>query len=437
MREDNFYEKILDPNKISEKPEALKGIRVLELCNVVLGPALTDFLAEFGAEVIKVELPGIGDVMRTVTPGFFYYRNLSPGFEEQNHNKYHVAIDLRKNEGRELIYRIVRKCDVVADNYRPGTLDKWGIGYRQLSKIKPDIIYVACSGFGQWGRDALRVSYDAVAQAESGLMHITGFPGRPPIKSGAWILDFQTSITGAMAVVAALIYRKRTGKGQFIDVTQIESAIRMMDWTWVYIGLTGNDRDRVGNRDLAIVPSNVYRTKDGFVAIAAFTPEEFLGLCSAMGREDLKKYENPEDRLIPKVTEEIDLAISEWCKNLTSSEIEEVGERYGFPCSKVLSAEDIYYSEHFRARKTVWTLEDHLYGEVAEVQAIKMSETPGRIKWVGRPVGFDNEHVFVRLLGMSVDEIKSLEEKGVIGKWSDRKGSSPPENWDGKSGLFF
>jgi len=437
MREDNFYEKILDPNKISEKPEALEGIRVLELCNVVLGPALTDFLAEFGAEVIKVELPGIGDVMRTVTPGFFYYRNLSPGFEEQNHNKYHVAIDLRKNEGRELIYRIVRKCDVVADNYRPGTLDKWGIGYRQLSKIKPDIIYVACSGFGQWGRDALRVSYDAVAQAESGLMHITGFPGRPPIKSGAWILDFQTSITGAMAVVAALIYRKRTGKGQFIDVTQIESAIRMMDWTWVYIGLTGNDRDRVGNRDLAIVPSNVYRTKDGFVAIAAFTPEEFLGLCSAMGREDLKKYENPEDRLIPKVTEEIDLAISEWCKNLTSSEIEEVGERYGFPCSKVLSAEDIYYSEHFRARKTVWTLEDHLYGEVAEVQAIKMSETPGRIKWVGRPVGFDNEHVFVRLLGMSVDEIKSLEEKGVIGKWSDRKGSSPPENWDGKSGLFF
>jgi len=437
MREDNFYEKILDPNKISEKPEALEGIRVLELCNVVLGPALTDFLAEFGAEVIKVELPGIGDVMRTVTPGFFYYRNLSPGFEEQNHNKYHVAIDLRKNEGRELIYRIVRKCDVVADNYRPGTLDKWGIGYRQLSKIKPDIIYVACSGFGQWGRDALRVSYDAVAQAESGLMHITGFPGRPPIKSGAWILDFQTSITGAMAVVAALIYRKRTGKGQFIDVTQIESAIRMMDWTWVYIGLTGNDRDRVGNRDLAIVPSNVYRTKDGFVAIAAFTPEEFLGLCSAMGREDLKKYENPEDRLIPKVAEEIDLAISEWCKNLTSSEIEEVGERYGFPCSKVLSAEDIYYSEHFRARKTVWTLEDHLYGEVAEVQAIKMSETPGRIKWVGRPVGFDNEHVFVRLLGMSVDEIKSLEEKGVIGKWSDRKGSSPPENWDGKSGLFF
>ncbi len=437
MREDNFYQKIFDPNKISEKPEALEGIRVLELCNVVLGPALTDFLAEFGAEVIKVELPGIGDVMRTVTPGFFYYRNLSPGFEEQNHNKYHVAIDLRKNEGKELIYRIARKSDVVVDNYRPGTLDKWGIGYRQLSKIKPDIIYVACSGFGQWGKNALRVSYDAVAQAESGLMHITGFPGRPPIKSGAWILDFQTSITGAIAVLAALIYKKRTGKGQFIDVTQIESAIRMMDWTWVYIGLTGNDRDRVGNRDLAIVPSNVYRTKDGFVAIAAFTPEEFLGLCSAMGREDLKKYENPEDRLIPKVAEEIDLAISKWCENLTSNEIEEMGERYGFPCSKVLSPGDIYHSEHFRARRTVWILEDHLYGEVAEVQAMKMSETPGRIKWVGRPVGFDNEHVFIRLLGMSVDEIRSLEEKGVIGKWSDRKGASPPEDWDGKSGLFF
>jgi crotonobetainyl-CoA:carnitine CoA-transferase CaiB-like acyl-CoA transferase len=436
MKED-FYKKIFEPDKISEKPEALEGIRVLELCNVVLGPALTDFLAEFGAEVIKVELPGIGDVMRTVTPSFFYYRNLSPGFEEQNHNKYHVAIDLRKPEGKELIYRLAKKCDIVVDNYRPGTLDRWGIGYRQLSNLKPEIIYVACSGFGQWGKNALRVSYDAVAQAESGLMHITGFPGRPPIKSGAWILDFQTSITGAIAILAALIYRRKTGKGQFIDVTQIESAIRMMDWTWIYIWLTGKDRERVGNRDLAIVLSNVYRAKDGFVAIAAFTPDEFLALCSAMGREDLKKYKNPEDRFHPEVLEEIDKTVSKWCEEHTCNEIESLGEKYGFPCSKVLSPEDVYNSEHFRARRTVWMLEDHLYGELAEVQAIKMSETPGRIKWVGRPVGFDNEHVFIRLLGMSVDEIKSLEEKGVIGKWSDRKGSSPPEDWDGKAGLFF
>ncbi len=436
MKQD-FYSQLLDPKKISEKPEALEGIRVLELCNVVLGPALTDFLAEFGAEVIKVELPWIGDVMRTVTPRFFYYRNLSPGFEEQNHNKYHVAIDLRKPEGKELIYRIVKKCDVVVDNYRPGTLDGWGIGYRQLSKIKPDIIYIACSGFGQWGRNALRVSYDAVAQAESGLMHITGFPRRPPIKSGAWILDFQTSITGAIAVLAALLYRKKTGKGQFIDVAQVESAIRMMDWTWIYIWLTGNDRERFGNRDLAIVPSNVYRTRDGFIAIATFTTEEFLALCSAMGREDLKKYSDPESRLDPKISDEIDIAISNWCEKLKCEEIEKMGEIHGFSCSKVLSPKDVYESEHFRERKTIWIFEDHIYGEVAEVQAIKMSETPGRIKWVGRPVGFDNEHVFVRLLGMSVDEIRSLEEKGVIGKWSERKGISPPENWDGRSGLFF
>lgn len=433
----DFYKELLNPAKIFEKPEALENVRVLELSNVVLGPAAADFLAEFGAEVIKVELPNIGDVMRYVTPEFFLYNNLSPGFEEQNHNKYHVAIDLRKPEGRELIYKLVKKCDVVIENFRPGTLDRWGIGYRQLSKIKPDIIYLALSGFGQWGRNALRVSYDAVAQAESGLMYITGFPDRDPIKCGVWILDFSTSITGAIAVVAALLYRKRTGKGQFIDISQVETAIRWMDWTWVYIGITGKDRNRCGNRDLAIVPSNVYKCKDGFVAIAAFTEDEFLGLCDAMAREDLKKYADPLERLKPENSEIIDKAIAAWVSSLSSDELEKLSRKYGFACSAVLSPRDVYESQHFRDRKTVWIFEDHLFGEVAEVQSVKMSETPGRIKWVARPVGFDNEYVFIKLLGLSKEEIKALENKGVIGKWGEAKSTQPPDNWDGRKGLFF
>ena len=433
----DIYKEIFNPEIIFEKPEALENVRVLELSNVVLGPAASDFLAEFGAEVIKVELPFIGDVMRSVTPVFFLYNNLSPGFEEQNHNKYHVAIDLRKPKGRELIYRLAKKCDVVIENFRPGTTDKWGIGYRQLSKIKPEIIYLALSGFGQWGKNALRVSYDAVAQAESGLMYLTGFPERDPIKCGVWILDFSTSITGAIAVLAALLYRSKTGKGQFIDIAQVETAIRWMDWTWVYVGLTGKNRGRCGNRDFAIVPSNVYRCKDGFVALVAFKEDEFLGLCNAMGREDLKIYLDPLERLKPENADLIDKVIADWVSKLTINELERLADEYGFVTSKVLTPEDVYMSEHFRERKTVWIFEDHLYGELAEVQGVKLSETPGRIKWVARPVGFDNDFVFVKLLGLSKEEIAELEKEGVIGKWGDAKGTQPPDDWDGKKGLFF
>lgn len=427
----------LDVESIADKPEALEYIRVLDLTNVVLGPAASDFLAEFGAEVIKVELPFTGDVMRYVTPGFFYYKNLSPGFEEQNHNKYHVGIDLRKPEGKELIYKLARRCDVIIENFRPGTVDKWGIGYRQISKIKPDIIYLSLSGFGQWGKNALRVSYDATAQAESGLMHITGFEGRDPIKCGVWILDFSTSITGAIAVLAALVYREKTGKGQFIDISQAETAIRWMDWTWVYIGLTGKDRGRYGNRDLAIVPSGVYKCIDGYVAIAAFREEEYEGLCEAMGKEELKAYSDPLQRLNPEISDKIHRTIEEWCSQFKVEDIVGMSERFGFSASKVLSAKDVYESEHFKKRKTVWIFEDHIYGEVAEVQAVKLSETPGRIKWVARPLGIDNEFVFTKILGMSVEEIRELENKKVIGKWSDAKPTMPPDDWDGMSGLFF
>lgn len=220
-------------NLIALKPEALENVRVLDLTNVVLGPAASDFLAEFGAEVIKVELPGIGDVMRYVTPWFFYYKdNLSPGFEEQNHNKFHIAIDLRKPKGQEIVRRLAKRSDVIIENFRPGTMDSWGLGYRYIKELKPDIIYLSLSGFGQWSKNALRVSYDATAQAESGMMYITGFPERGPIKFGAWLLDFAASITGAIAVIAALLYRSKTGKGQYIDISQNETAIRWMDWTW-------------------------------------------------------------------------------------------------------------------------------------------------------------------------------------------------------------
>ncbi len=432
----------LDPSKIFLKPEALKGVRVLELCTLIFGPVVPDWLSEFGAEVIKVELPGMGDTMRYVTPYGFFWKNISPAFQEQNHNKYHVGLDVRTPKGKELFIELAKKCDVVVENLRAGTMDKWGIGYRQLREVNPGIIYLANNGFGQWGPFAHgRPSYDAIAQSVSGLMTISGFPGRMPLKSGVWIGDFTGGCMSTVAVLAALYYRERTGKGQFIEFSQGENLIRWLDWTWVYVHLTGKDRPQAGNRDLAICPSDLFECKDGYIAITAFTEDEFRGLCEAMEKPELAddpRFKEPLERLKDENAKELLAIIREWAKDKTVKEIDELGAEYGFAASPVLDAKDQYYSEHWWSRGAVVEVDDPIYGKLVEWgSAPKMSETPGRHKWGARPVGIDNEHVFVRILGLSEEEVKALEEEGTIGKWGDRVGAKPPEDWDGKTGLFY
>ena len=433
---------VLDPKKAFLKPEALKGVRVLEVCTLIFGPAVPDWLTDFGAEVIKVELPGMGDTMRYVTPYGFFWKNLSPAFEEQNHNKYHVGLDLRKPEGREIFLDLARRCDAVVENMRAGTLDKWGVGYRDLKEVNPRIVYLANNGFGQWGPYAQgRPSYDAIAQAVSGLMTISGFPGRPPLKAGVWIGDFTGACTSSVALLAAIFYARKTGKGQFIEFSQGENLMRWLDWTWIYAHLTGENRPQAGNRDLAICPADAFKVKDGFVAIAAFTDEEFVGLCEAMGRPELAqdpRFKDPLERLKDENARALLAIIRDWAREKTMAEIDELGARYGFASTPVLNAKDQYESEHWNVRGAVYKFEDPLYGEVAEVGPVpKMSETPGRMKWTSRPVGFDNEHVFIRIAGLSQEKYLELVEKGIIGKWDDRVGAKPPDEWDGKKGLFY
>ncbi len=433
---------VLDPKKAFLKPEALKGIRVLELCTLIFGPVVPDWLSEFGAEVIKVELPGMGDTMRYVTPYGFFWKNISPAFQEQNHNKYHVGLDVRTPEGKELFLDLARRCDVVVENLRAGTMDKWGIGYRDLLEVNPRIIYLANNGFGQWGPFAHgRPSYDAIAQSVSGLMAVSGFPGRPPLKSGVWIGDFTGGCMSAVAVLAALYYREKTGKGQYIEFSQGENLMRWLDWTWLYAHFTGKNRPQAGNRDLAICPADIVRCKDGYVAIAAFSEEEFKGLCEAMGKSELARdprFSDPLERLKEENAAVVLEAVREWAREKTVREIDELGAQYGFASSPVLDAKAQYESEHWRARGAVWEYNDPIYGTMVEWgPAPKLSETPGRVKWGARPVGVDNEHVFIRVLGLAPSRLKELEEKGTIGKWVDRVGQKPPEDWDGESGLFY
>ncbi len=429
--------RLFDRARIFQKPEALRGIRVLDMSLIIFGPATADYLGELGAEVIRVEMPRTGDVMRIVAPQGFYWKNVSPAFFAQNHSKYHVAIDVHRPEGQDLIKQLVAKSDVLIENFRAGTLErKWGIGYRQLRVINPRLIYVANTGFGQWGPYIKRASYDALAQAVSGFTAVSGFPGRPPLKIGIYIGDYFGACLSALGVLAALHYRDRTGQGQFLEVAQCEALLRAMDWTWVYAGLTGKNRPQTGNRDLSACPSGIYPCQDGFVAVVAGSDHAFHGLCRAMNRDDLMvdpRFASQADRAREAHADLLDQCIGEWTRSMTRAELEALARQHGFTASAVATARDQYENPHLRSRGSVWELEDPVYGSMVEHgPAPKLSETPARYKWAAKPVGFHNEYVLGRLLGLRPDQLKALEEQGVIGKWADRRGPKPPDGWDGE-----
>jgi crotonobetainyl-CoA:carnitine CoA-transferase CaiB-like acyl-CoA transferase len=437
----DWTERLFDPAGAFSKPEALKGVRVLELCTRVFGPVTADLLADMGAEVIKIELPGVGDLMRYVAPRGFFWQNISPAFTHMNHNKYHVAIDIRKPEGAELLKRLVARSDVVVENFRPGTMDRWGVGYRQLKEVNPRLIYQANSGFGQWSVYRDRPSYDATSQAMSGFSATTGFPGRPPLKIGIWIGDYTGALFATLGILAALYHRNKTGEGQMIDVSQGESLIRIQDWTWLLWSLFGRERERFGNEDVAVVPSGIFRCKDGFAAVAALDDGAFAGLCEAMG--DPGMAEDPrfallDARLKDENRETVYEKIRTWAVTQTMRQVEEAGVLYGFSAQRVANARDHYEDEHLRARRAVWELEDPLYGPVVEYgPGPKLSETPGRMRWIAKPVGFHNEYVFRNLLALDPETVERLEGEGVVGRWADRIGAKPPEDWDGEKGRFF
>ncbi len=437
----DWTEELFDPGRIFAKPEALEGIRVVEVAHIIMGPVNADYLGEFGAEVIKVELPGSGDNMRYVIPDGRPWKNGNPAFFNVNHSKYHVGLDLHFPEGQALFKRLVARSDVLVENLVPGTLAEWGLGYRELSELNPRLVYVADSGFGQWGPFSVgRASYDGVAQVASGLAAISGFPGRPPLKIGVWIGDYFGAILAAVAVLAALEYRERTGRGQYIDFAQSEGLIRAMDWTWLHRDRTGRDRERSGNRDQAIAPSDVVTARDGMIAVAAGTDEEFRGLAAAMGRPELAddpRFETIQARLRPEANAELCRVVAAWAAGRPRAEIEALAVEHGFAAAPVLDAAAIHADPHFRHRRAVFPLDDPVYGPIADSgPAPKLSATPGRHKWTARPVGFHNDDVFTRLLGLTREELRALEAKKVIGRWADRAGARPPDGWAGEGSVF-
>jgi succinyl-CoA---D-citramalate CoA-transferase len=430
--------RLFDPSRRHAKPEALRGIRVLDLSVIIFGPATADFLGELGAEVIKVEMPGQGDVTRILGHAGCFWKNVSVAFFPQNHGKYHVGVDMHHADGQALIRKLAARSDVVVENFKPGTTEaKWGLGYRQLRELNPRLIYVANTGFGQWGPFAEgRASYDGLAQAVSGLTAISGFQGALPIKSGNYLGDWFGACLSAMGVLAALRWRDRTGEGQFVEMAQCEGLVRALDWTWLYAGLTGKDRPQTGNRDPAFVPSGLYACRDGRVALVAGTDAEFRGLAEALGRPSLAAdpcFATAGARREPARGDALDALIAAWCATQARADVEAAARRHGFAAAPVMSARDQYEDRHFRARGSVEELDDQVYGRVVDYgPAPQLSATPARHKWAGRPVGWHNRDVLKGILGLADEEIADLERRGIVGRWADRRGAKPPDDWAGE-----
>src|SRR5579864_2683779 len=438
--EDGVVDGDITRRTVFDKPDALRGVRVVELATLVLGPAAASFLAEMGAEVIKVELPPAGDTMRYITPGQFW-KDASLGFQPVNHNKLHVGLDVHNADGQLLFKQLVARADVVIENLKAGAMErKFGLGYRQLRDVNPSLVYLANTGFGQWGPfSSGRASYDALAQAASGFAAISHFPGRPPLKTNTFIGDWTGACLSATAVMIALFHRRRTGRGQFIDFAQSEGLIRLLDWTWAYIGLTERDRAPVGNLDVAMSPAAIFPSRNGPVAIAAPLDLEFRGLCQAMGQPELAddvRFEGQAARLVEENLAVLHDIVGYWVQQQTSEEVVRLAQECGFAAAPVVCSRDQYQNEHLRARGAVWQFEDPVYGEAVEYGPVpKMSASPGRVRWTARPVGFDNDYVFGTLLGMSLRRISELEAAGAISSWDDRPGARPPADWNGEGLL--
>ncbi len=427
----SYTAKLFDPKKTAEKPEVLKDIRVLDFSHVIFGPTATRIMANYGAEVIKLELPFHGDLWRPATYWGKYWKHSNPLWHFVTQNKYFVGLDLKHPEAKEIIYQLAKRCDVVAENFAPGTAEAWGVGYTQISKINPKVIYLSCSTYGQYGPLRFYPGWDLLAQAASGVLSSTGYPDTEKFyKLPDYLGDFIPGNFGALAILMALYFRNKTGKGQYIDLAQSEALMRLL-FHFTAFKLSGMDIGRTANSDPTMVPASIFKTAEGnFVALACATDKQFEGLCGAMAREDLlkeKAYTDSFERLKPANAKVLTSIVRDWLKGKKCGEILALANERGFPAAEVLDDYQIFQDPWRRERGSVILFHDEMYGEIALAGAsAQLSGTPYRTKWIARPVGYHNRLVLKKFLEMSEEKIAELEKKKIIGNFDDRPGLKPP-----------
>lgn len=393
----------------------LQGVRVLELGTLLAGPFSGRLLADFGAEVIKVEPPGKSDPMRN-------WGKKKDGvglwWPIQSRNKKSITLNLREEAGQRVLKDLVKESDIIIENFRPGTMEKWGLSYERLSEVNPRIIMVRTSGFGQTGPYNKRAGFGSVAEAMGGLRHVTGFPDRPPSRIGISIGDTLAALFATIGCLTALHERERSGEGQVVDTAIYEAVFSVMESTIPDYMLTGYVRERMGNILPGVAPSNIYLTKDEtYIVIGANSDGVFMRLCEAMGEPELaedEKYSTHDARA--KHMKELDLRIEEWTKSLPAEESLALLEEHGVPSGMIYSAKDIVEDPHYKEREMIVPVEHPELGEFPMPGVVpKLSRTPGKIHKPGAvKMGMDNEKVFRDILGMTSEQMEELKGNDII-----------------------
>ncbi len=391
----------------------LAGMSVIELGSTVAGPFCARLLADFGADVIKVE-QGEGDAVRSMgrqcRERSLYATSILRG-------KRAVSINLRTDEGRALVRRLCEKADIVVENFRPGTMERWGLGYDALSAVNPGLVMVRISGFGQDGPYSSRGGYGVVCEAVSGLREITGDPDRPPPRTATSLADYIAGLYGAFGAVMALLDRTRTGRGQVVDSALYEGSFSFMEPHIPAFHQLGEIARRAGSRLPGNTPNSLYETRDHrHIVLAAASDPVFARLAAAMGQPELAQDERFVTALKRVENEDAcDAIIALWTRSLDLEPLEAALREAKVPAAPIYTVEDIFNDPHYRQRNMLVEVEDRVLGPVTVAGIVpKLSQTPGAVRWAGRDIGADTADVLKGELSLDDAEIEALARDGVV-----------------------
>ena len=391
----------------------LDGIRVLDLTQIMAGPYCTMMLGDMGADVIKVEKPNGGDDARRMGPPFI--EGESAAFLGINRNKRSIVVDLRADRGRELARRMARESDILVQNFRPGAIERMGLGYEQVWELNPAIVYCTISGFGATGPYARRGGFDLVTQGMSGLMSVTGHPGAPPTKIGVPICDLNAGMFAALGILTAYINRLRTGQGQHVDTSLLEAGIAYTFWESAMYFATGDAPGPRGSAHRLTAPYQAFETSDGYVNIGAANQANWERLCAAIGRDELvsdARFAEPKDRM--NNLDELVSTLEHTFAQQTSEHWLDVLESANVPAGPIYDLAQMYDDPQVRAREMVVETEHPVAGSVKNIGIpIKLSDTPGRFQRPAPTLGQHTDEV-LRDLGRSDAEIESLRSERVV-----------------------
>ena len=406
-------------NKLSDEDLPLKGLKVVDVSILVAGGLISTFLGDFGADVIKVEHPQRGDPLRHLSAKPLRH-GYSAWWTVFSRNKKCITLNLGSTKGQEILKRLIKNADLLIENFRPGTMERWNLGYETLSEINQRLIMMRVTGFGQTGPYKDRPGFGTLAESMSGLAHITGFPDGPPTLPPLGLADSISALMGTYAVMFAIYYRDIRGKGvgQYIDLSVLEPIFAILGPQTTEFEQLGVIQNRTGNRIPFAAPRNAYRTRDGkWVALSGSAQTIAERILKAVERPELIKHPNFKDnRSRLQHADELDEIVGGWIGKHSFEEVMKRFEECEAAIAPIYDITQITLDPHFEARETITAVYDHWLGTNVKMQNVfpKFSRTPGKIRWTGPPLGYHNKEIYIGHLGFTDEEMEKLKAEGVI-----------------------